>query len=97
MLLTDFLSKFDSGELIGLVALLGGMIVGTILGSMGILLGFYTQKQEQRRAEITAALKQDMLNRGMSADEISMVLEAGSKSSRKALSNYQSCSASEGV
>jgi hypothetical protein len=91
MNLTEFVSKFDSGELIGLVALLGGMIVGTILGSMGILLGFYTQRQEHRRAEMTAALKQDMLNRGMSANEICMVLEAGSKSSKEALSGHQSC------
>jgi hypothetical protein len=90
---TEFLSRFDGGELIGLVALAGGMIVGTILGSMGILLGFYVQRQELRRAEILAALKQDMLNRGMSADEICTVLEAGSKDPGKALSSHHSCKA----
>jgi hypothetical protein len=93
MTLTEFLSRFDGGELIGLLALAGGMIVGTILGSMGILLGFYVQRQELRRAEIMAALKQDMLNRAMSAEEICIVLEAGSKSSGKALSSHLSCKA----
>ena len=91
MTLTEFLSKFDGGELIGLVALAGGMILGLILGIMGILLGFYVHRQEHHRAEIMAALKQDMLNRGMSANEICMVLEAGSKSSGKALSSHHSC------
>src|SRR5262245_57785318 len=74
MILSEFLSRFDSGELIGLIALAGGMTVGLILGIMGILLGFYTQRLKYRRAEILAALKQDMLNRGMPANEICMVL-----------------------
>jgi len=94
MTLTELLSKFDSGELIGLVALAGGMILVLILGILGILLGFYVQRQEHRRAEILASLKQDMLNRGMSADEICVVLEAGSKSSRKSLSSHHSCNTS---
>lgn len=93
MTLTEFLSRFDGGELIGVIALAGGMIVGTILGSMGILLGFYVQRQELRRAEILAALKQDMLNRGMSAEEICMVLEAGSNTSGKVLSSHPPCKA----
>ena len=88
MPLTDFLSRFDSGELIGLFVLAGGMLLGLILGSMGILLGFYAQRQAYRRAEILAALKQDMLNRGMSANEICMVLNAGSGSTREALSSH---------
>jgi hypothetical protein len=91
MTLSEFLSKFDSGELIGLVAVSGGMILGLILGVMGILLAFYTQRQEHHRAEIMATLKQDMLNRGMSADEICTVLEAGSKNSRKGSSSHPSC------
>jgi hypothetical protein len=91
MSLTEFLSKFDSGELIGLVVLTGGMLLGLILGSMGILLAFYGQRQELRQAEIMAALKQDMLNRGMSADEICAVLEAGSKHPREPLSSHSSC------
>jgi hypothetical protein len=83
MSLSDVLSRFDSGELIGLIALTGGLVVGLILGMMGILLGFYVERVKSRRAEILASLKQDMLNRGMPADEICMVLEAGTKSTRK--------------
>jgi hypothetical protein len=91
MILSEFLSRFDSGELIGLFALAGGMVVGLILGAMGILLGFYTQRLESRRAEIFASLKQEMLNRGLSANEICMVLEAGAKSTRKSLGSQHSC------
>ena len=88
MTLTEFLSRFDGGELIGLVALLSTMLLGLILGIMGIFLGFYAQRQAGRRAEILAALKQDMLSRGMSANEICMVLDAGSKSTPEALSSH---------
>jgi hypothetical protein len=85
------LSRFDSGEVIGLLALAGGMIVGLILGIMGILLGFYTQRLKYRHAEILAGLKQDMLNRGMSANEICIVLEAGTKSTQESLGSQHSC------
>ncbi|HEV3263357.1 MAG TPA: hypothetical protein VG013_41360 [Gemmataceae bacterium] len=78
--MTDLLSKFDAGELIGLVAVVGGLLCGI----MGIFLGVYFQGQRTRRAEIAAALKQDMLNRGMSADEIRTVLDAGAQSPRRA-------------
>lgn len=76
--MSEVLSKFDSGELIGLVAVVGGLLCGIIAIVMGCWL-------ELRRTETSAALKQDMLNRGMSADEIRTVLEAGSRESRKAL------------
>ena len=50
-----------------------GVILGTITGCITSV----------RRAEIEAALKQDMLNRGMSAEEIKMVIEAsGSRKGR---------------
>jgi len=78
--MTDLLSRLDGGELIGLVAVVGCLLCGI----MGIFLGFYFQGQKTRRAEITAVLKQDMLNRGMSADEIRAVLDAGAQSPRRA-------------
>jgi hypothetical protein len=81
--MTDVLSKFDSGDLIGLVAVAGVVLCGLVCGTLGIMLGFYGKAQETRRAEFACALKQDMLNRGMSADEIRMVLDAGSKDSGK--------------
>jgi hypothetical protein len=71
--MSEVLSKFDSGELIGLVAMVGGMFLGTL----GIILAFCWNWQRHRRAEMMAVLKQDMLNRGMSAEQIQMVLEAG--------------------
>ena len=90
MSLSEFLSRFDSAETLGLIVLAGGMTVGLILGIMGILLGFYAQRLKYRRAEILAALKQDMLNRGMPANEICMVLEAGTTSTQ-ALASQHSC------
>ena len=44
---------------------------------MNFVYGRRDQAQETRRAETLAALKQDMLNRGMSAEEIRTVLEVG--------------------
>ena len=58
-----FLSRFDGGEIIGFMAVGGGFLCGII----AILAGIWC---EVRRTEITAALKQDMVNRGMSADDI---------------------------
>jgi hypothetical protein len=47
---------------------------------LGIVFGTTTKAWSSvRRAEIDAALKQDMLQRGMSADEIRTVLEASSQ------------------
>ncbi len=71
------LSKFDGGELIAIVSVVGGLLCGIT----AIIAGTWAKV---RRTEIAASLKQDMLNRGMSADDIRTVLEAGSKSSRKA-------------
>ena len=46
---------------------------------LGIIFGTTTKSWSSvRRAEIDAALKQDMLQRGMSAEEIRTVLEASS-------------------
>jgi hypothetical protein len=47
---------------------------------LGIILGTTTKAWSSvRRAEIEAALKQDMLQRGMSAADIQVVLEASSQ------------------
>jgi hypothetical protein len=86
-------SKFDSGEIIGLVAVGGGILCGLVCGVLGLFLGFYAQAQKTRQVEILAALKQDMLARGMSADEIRRVLEAGGTVSRKERWLRHSCNA----
>ena len=38
---------------------------------------------EMRRTELAAALKRDMLERGMTAEEIRIVMEAGSNDSKQ--------------
>ncbi len=82
--MTELLSKFDAGEFIGLVAVVGGLICGLTAIVMGIWL-------EGRRVELAAALKQDMLNRGMTADEIQTVCEAATNNSRKAVRSRHLC------
>ncbi len=68
----ELLSKFEPGQLIGLVAVSGGLLCGLVAIVMGIGL-------EMRRVELAAGLKRNMLDRGMTAEEIRMVMETGSK------------------
>jgi hypothetical protein len=67
----ELLSKFEPGELIGLTAVLGGLFCGVvgILGGVTVAI---------RKTELAAGLKRSMLERGMSAEEIRMVMDAGS-------------------
>lgn len=74
--MSELLSRFNAGEMIGLVAVAGGMLIGLVAIIMGIW-------HEHRKTEVNAALKQDMLNRGMSADDIRTVLDAGTNASTK--------------
>jgi hypothetical protein len=68
----ELLFKMEPGQLIGLVAVAGGLVCGIVAIVMGVGL-------EMRRVELATALKKDMLERGMTADEIRIVMEAGSK------------------
>jgi hypothetical protein len=72
----ELFSKMEPGQLIGLVAVVGGLVCGIVAIVMGVGL-------EIRRVELTAALKKDMLERGMTAEEIRIVMEAGSKNSER--------------
>jgi hypothetical protein len=64
----------NSGEIIPVLSIIA--VFGTIL--LVTLTGAITRCVYKIRADATAAqLKQDMLDRGMSAEEIKMVLEAG--------------------
>lgn len=69
----EFLSKFNGDDLCGLLAIAGGLACALT----AIIATFWYRI---RKAEIAASLKQDMLNRGMSAADIKTVLEAGAKS-----------------
>lgn len=71
--MSELLSKFDSGELIGLIAMTGGMALGLILGLAGILTYHF---RRSRQLELEAALKQDMLQRGLAAADIERVMRA---------------------
>jgi hypothetical protein len=68
----ELLSKMEPGHVIGLVSVVGGLACGIVAIVMGVGL-------EIRRVELAAALKRDMLERGMTAEEIRIVMEAGSK------------------
>jgi hypothetical protein len=83
MTMPELLSRFNAGEMIGLVAVSGGLLCGLVAIFMGIW-------HEHRKTEINAALKQEMLNRGMSADDIRTVLEAGTNASNKGCSTGHS-------
>ncbi|MFL5328301.1 MAG: hypothetical protein ACJ8C4_05260 [Gemmataceae bacterium] len=68
--MSELMSKLDGEAVIGLAAVLGSFVVGIVA-----ILGYSWQKV--RRSETDAALKQDMLNRGMTAEQICAVLDAG--------------------
>jgi hypothetical protein len=78
----EFLSKFDSGEFIGLVAVAGAFLCG----APAVILGCWLEIRK-------VALKQYMLEQGMSAEEIRTVLYGGSGRSRKEVRSQQSCGA----
>jgi len=73
----EIVSKLGSEEVLGLVAIVGAFASALTLGTLGILLGFYRQTQETRRAESLNAIKQDMIGRGISSEDIVAVLAAG--------------------
>jgi len=80
--MTELLSRFDSDQLLGVMIALPAVVGGLLCAIIAIIAGNW---KAIRHAETSAALKQDMLNRGMSADEIRTVIEAGSKVSSKDL------------
>jgi hypothetical protein len=66
--MSELLSRFNSGELLIFIG-----ICATVLCSLSCTIGKCWVKLRQ------VELKKDMLDRGMSADEITVVLEAGLK------------------
>ena len=70
--MNEFMSRLNPGEMIALVSICGGMLIGLVSVGLGVW-------HKVRAEEIAAELKRDMLDRGMSADEIKTVLEAGPK------------------
>jgi hypothetical protein len=72
--MAEFLSRLNFGEMMGFIAITGGLLIGFV----AVLGGIWS---DVRKREIAAGLKHDMLERGMSAEDIRMVLDTGKKSS----------------
>jgi len=67
----------NGGELIGFFAVVGGMFIAASAIIGGLWSSVRLAEFRARQVELETALKQDMLNRGMSADEIERVIAAG--------------------
>jgi len=65
----DLLSRLKSNDVVAIVAYASAFLAG-------IIIWLTLQWRLHRRTEMEAALKQDMLNRGMSAGEIERVMRA---------------------
>ena len=74
----DFLSRLNGGELIGLCFFAFLTIAVKISVIVGYLKHSHESDNKARLAEDEIALKQEMIKRGMSADEIERVLKASS-------------------
>jgi hypothetical protein len=70
----DYLLRFSPGEMIAIVSIVGGLFVVMLALAADIW-------QRARKVEIEAKLKRDLLDRGMSADEIRTILDAGKNTS----------------
>jgi hypothetical protein len=75
--MSDLLSRLDGGEVLGFIAIVGGLSVLaiSILGSCWS--SARRAEHRTRQLEIESALKKDMLDRHMSAEDIERVLNAG--------------------
>ena len=77
----DYLMRFSPGEMIAIVSVVGGLFV--------ILIAIVADVWHRaRKVEIETKFKQEMLDRGMSADEIKTVLDAGRNRSYSSISDY---------
>ncbi len=83
--MNEIFTRFNFGELMGFFVVGGGFLIALVAIWGGIW-------SDVRKREIAAALKQDMLSRGMSAEEIRVVIDAGTKrSGRKGAESLESC------
>jgi len=65
--MTELFSKFDYGQFIGLVVVIGGLLCGLVAIIGGLVVKYACHARE-------IALKEDMISRGMSADDIRTVI-----------------------
>jgi hypothetical protein len=79
--LLECLSKARPGDLIPLLAIAGGILIALTSIIANQWRRVRQAELQLRHAELEASLKQEMINRGMSVDEIRQVLEAKTSSS----------------
>ena len=84
-MMNDILSKLDGGEILGLCGIVLGMvaIIGGITVAITKVVAAHYRKSQL--AEMEATLKMEMIQRGMTADAITRVLEAKMASSKSSL------------
>ena len=70
----QFISKLEPHDLVAVVVL----TLGALIALVAIIA---THWRTHKRTEVEAALKQEMLARGMSAEDIERVIKAGASSS----------------
>jgi hypothetical protein len=75
--MADWLSQYSPKELIGLASVIGGVLFLIIIIVSSHWAGVRRAEINAHLAEQELALKQQMLERGMSAEEIVLVLNAG--------------------
>jgi hypothetical protein len=73
----DWLSQQSPGQLTGLVAVVMGPLIAIVAIVSASWARVRRNELQAHIAEMEAALKQQMIERGMSADEIERVLAAG--------------------
>jgi hypothetical protein len=76
----EWLSQLSAGQMIGLIAVIGGPLIAIVAIVSAAWARVRRAELQARRAETAAALKEQMIERGMSADEIVRVLDAGQSS-----------------
>ncbi|MCI0461727.1 MAG: hypothetical protein L0Z62_32660 [Gemmataceae bacterium] len=81
--MSELLEKFNGLELLGLITLLLGFLVGGIIAVTAIVTAHL---RETRQTHQETVLKQEMLQRGMSAEEIVQVITASRSGSSDAAS-----------
>ena len=79
--MTELLRQFSNGQLLALIviviAIIGGLFL-PIFGGIAVAIAKLVAAHRRRmlQGDMEAALKMEMLQRGMSADEITQILEA---------------------
>jgi hypothetical protein len=75
--MTHLLRQFSNGELLALIAILGGLFLPIVGGiTVAITKVVAAHFRRTRLDDMEVRLKMEMIHRDMSADEIAQILEA---------------------